>query len=275
LKFHHGLVTSSPEAKNGSPKTSLTYTRLLTKDWIQMTNKTALITGGSAGLGRALVAALSADGWQVVTDGRDAARLETLGQLPDADRITAVAGDVTHADHRDALLTAVGGRLDLLVHNASALGPVSGDTRHRLLADVTPEDLQHVWRHNVGAPLVLTSLMLPLLTASGGVLLSISSDAAVEHYSGWGLYGASKAGLDHLTLTFSAENPAITAYSVDPGDMRTRMHQDWFPGEDISDRPLPETVVPHLLALLGSRPPSGRYRAADFPALRVAERTGA
>jgi NAD(P)-dependent dehydrogenase (short-subunit alcohol dehydrogenase family) len=239
------------------------------------TTKTALITGGSAGLGRALVAALSSQGWRVVTDGRDAARLDTLRDLPGADNVTAVQGDVTDAEHRDALLTAVGDRLDLLVHNASALGPISGDTRRRLLADVTPDDLQYVWRHNVGAPLVLTSLLLPTLAASGGVLLSISSDAAVEHYSGWGLYSASKAGLDHITLTFAAENPEIAAYAVDPGDMRTQMHQDWFPGEDISDRPLPETVVPHLLALLASRPPSGRYRAADFPALRVAEGIGA
>ncbi|KAA1415805.1 SDR family oxidoreductase [Nocardioides humilatus] len=245
------------------------------------TNKTALITGGSAGLGRALVAALSEQGWHVVTDGRDAERLSTLDSLPASDRITAIPGDVTDADHRDALAAAVDahGGLDLLVHNASTLGPVSGERRYRLLADTTPEDLQHVWRHNVGAPLVLTGLMLPRLVARRGVLLSISSDAAVEHYGGWGLYSASKAGLDHITLTFAAENDAITAYAVDPGDMRTQMHQDWFPGEDISDRPLPETVVPHLLALLASRPPSGRYRAADFPALRavprVVERAGA
>lgn len=232
--------------------------------------KTALITGGSAGLGRALVAALSSRDWHVITDGRDRDRLARLQDLPGADHVTAIPGDVTDADHRDALRAAVDGRgrLDLLVHNASVLGPATGDTRHRLLADTTPEDLQHVWRHNVGAPLVLTSLLLPTLAASHGVLLSISSDAAVEHYPGWGLYSASKAGLDHITLTFAAENDAITAYAVDPGDMRTQMHQDWFPGEDISDRPLPEAVVPHLLALLASRPPSGRYRAADFPALR-------
>ncbi|MEZ0580632.1 SDR family NAD(P)-dependent oxidoreductase [Nocardioides sp. MH1] len=243
----------------------------------ESTTRTALVTGGSAGLGRALVAALSELGWHVVTDARDAGRLTELRRLPHADRITAIAGDVTDAAHRDALAAAVDelGGLDLLVHNASTLGPVSGESRYRLLADTTPEDLQHVWRHNVGAPLVLTALLLPRLAASRGVLLSISSDAAVEHYAGWGLYSASKAGLDHVTLTFAAENDAITAYAVDPGDMRTQMHQDWFPDEDISDRPLPEAVVPHLLALLASRPPSGRYRAADFPALRAVERTGA
>ena len=226
----------------------------------------ALVTGGSAGLGRALVAGLTGAGWTVVTDGRDAARLATLEPLPRADLVTRVAGDITDAAHRDALASAVDrhGRLDLLVQNAGILGPASGETRHRLLADVTPEDLQHVWRHNVGAPLVLTSLLLPRLVAARGILLSISSDAAVEHYAGWGLYSASKAALDHLTLTFGAENEQIAAYAVDPGDMRTRMHQEWFPGEDISDRPLPETVVPHLLALIAQRPANGRYRAADI-----------
>ena len=243
----------------------------------ESTIPTALITGGSAGLGRALVASLTERGWHVVTDGRDPERLATLQELPHADRVTAIAGDVTDAGHRAALAAAVDaqGRLDLLVHNASTLGPTSGETRYRLLADTTPEDLQHVWRHNVGAPLVLTSLLLPRLAEARGVLLSISSDAAAEHYEGWGLYSASKAALDHVTLTFAAENPAITAYAVDPGDMRTQMHQDWFPGEDISDRPLPDTVAPRLLALLATRPPSGRYRAADFPPLRVAERAGA
>ncbi|HYG93115.1 MAG TPA: SDR family oxidoreductase [Nocardioides sp.] len=233
----------------------------------------ALVTGGSAGLGRALVAGLTERGWSVVTDGRDPERLATLTALPHADRVTAVPGDVTEAGHRAELAAAVAvhGRLDLLVHNASVLGPASGGTRYRRLADTTPEDLQHVWRHNVGAPLVLTSLLLPTLVASGGVLLSLSSDAAVEHYEGYGLYGASKAGLDHITLTFAAENPAITAYAVDPGDMRTEMHQEWFPGEDISDRPLPETVVPHLLALVDQRPRTGRYRAAD---VAVAEEVG-
>jgi NAD(P)-dependent dehydrogenase (short-subunit alcohol dehydrogenase family) len=228
----------------------------------------ALVTGGSAGLGRALVTGLTSTGWHVITDARDAGRLAAATQDLPAGSVTAIAGDITDADHRAELEAAVTrhGGLDLLVHNASVLGPASGETRFRRLDDTTPEDLQHVWRHNVGAPLVLTSLLLPHLVASSGTLLSISSDAAVEHYEGWGLYSASKAGLDHITLTFAAENPAITAYAVDPGDMRTAMHQEWFPGEDISDRPLPETVVPHLLALLEQRPPTGRYRAADIAA---------
>jgi NAD(P)-dependent dehydrogenase (short-subunit alcohol dehydrogenase family) len=226
----------------------------------------ALITGGSAGLGRALAHALADEGWRVVVDARDAGRLAVATDRPE---IVAVPGDLTDDWHRGALAVAVEreGGLDLLVHNASTLGP----TPMPRLDAATLDDFQHVWRTNVGAPLALTADLLPLLLASEGTLLSISSDAGVEHYEGWGLYGASKAGLDHLTLTFGAENPRIRAYAVDPGDMRTAMHQAAFPGEDISDRPLPASVVPHVLALLESRPPSGRYRAADVP---VAERVG-
>ncbi|MFL6061124.1 MAG: SDR family oxidoreductase [Marmoricola sp.] len=152
----------------------------------------ALVTGGSAGLGRALVRALADRGWVVVVDGRDAQRLD---QAADRPGILPVPGDVTDADHRARLVAAVRlqGRLDLLVHNAGTLGPL-GPVRLPALADVTVEDLQHVWRHNIGAPLVLTTQLLGDLVASRGVLLGISSDAAVEHYPGWGLYGASKAG---------------------------------------------------------------------------------
>jgi NAD(P)-dependent dehydrogenase (short-subunit alcohol dehydrogenase family) len=219
----------------------------------------ALITGGSAGLGRAFARSLAGAGWRVVVDGRDGARLADLAGLPD---IVTVAGDVTDEWHRGALADAVEreGRLDLLVHNASTLGP----TPLPPLGATTVQNFHDVWRTNLGAPLALTADLLALLVSAGGTLLSISSDAAVEHYPGWGLYGATKAGLDHLTLTFGEENPAIRAYAVDPGDMRTAMHQDAFPGEDISDRPLPETVVPRLLALLDARPESGRYRAAEF-----------
>lgn len=223
----------------------------------------ALVTGGSAGLGRALVHALADQHWTVVTDGRDAGRLEAAADRPG---ILAVPGDITDADHRARLVAAVRphGRLDLLVHNASTLGPIGGPTRLPTLAGVTVEDLQHVWRHNIGAPLVLTTQLLTDLVSSKGVLLGISSDAAVEHYPGWGLYGASKAGLDHVVLTFAAENPEISAYAVDPGDMRTQMQADAFPGENIGDRPLPESVVPHLLALITNRPASGRIRAAEI-----------
>lgn len=231
----------------------------------------ALITGGSAGLGRALAHALAADGWRVVVDGRDADRLEAAADVPG---IVAVPGDVADEWHRGALADAVEreGSLDLLVHNASTLGP----TPMRHLAAASAEDFLEVWQTNVAAAFALTADLLPYLRASRGTLLSITSDAGVEHYEGWGLYGASKAALEHVTLTFGAENPSISAYAVDPGDMRTQMHQDAFPGEDISDRPLPETVVPHLLSLLVASPSSGRYRAADFPVAAIAaQRVGA
>jgi NAD(P)-dependent dehydrogenase (short-subunit alcohol dehydrogenase family) len=227
-----------------------------------MTTKTskrvALVTGGSTGLGLALCRALAAQEWQVITDGRSEEKFKEA-DLPDG--VTVVVGDLTDADHRARLATQVEahGRLDLLVHNASTLGPLP----MRPLAEVDIADLQQVWRTNIGGPLVLTSTLLPWLRKADGVLLSVSSDAAVNHYETWGLYGASKAALDHVTLTYAAET-GLTAYAVDPGDMRTAMHQDAFPGEDISDRPLPETVVPRLLALLDARPEPGRYRAADL-----------
>ena len=222
------------------------------------TQRVALVTGGSAGLGLALSRALAEQGWRVITDGRSAEKFKEA-DLPEG--VTVIVGDLTDAEHRERLLAEVesAGRLDLLVHNASTLGPLP----MRALAEVDIADLQHVWRTNIGGPLVLTSTLLPWLKVADGVLISISSDAAVNHYETWGLYGASKAALDHVTLTYAAET-GLTGYSVDPGDMRTAMHQDAFPGEDISDRPLPETVVPHLLALLDARPESGRYRAEDF-----------
>ncbi|GAB3861585.1 SDR family oxidoreductase [Nocardioides maradonensis] len=219
----------------------------------------ALVTGGSAGLGRALVAGLVQQGWTVITDGRDADRLAAAS----GPGVVAIPGDITDADHRARLVAEArgAGRLDLLVHNASTLGPTPLPRLERITAD----DLQRTMRTNVGAPLILTGELLPLLVASDAVLVGITSDAAAEHYDGWGMYGASKAALEHVVLQYAAENPALTGYAIDPGDLRTAMHQAAFPGEDISDRPLPETVVPRLLALLEARPPSGRYRAADLP----------
>ncbi|MFE6511671.1 SDR family NAD(P)-dependent oxidoreductase [Nocardioides sp. NPDC057767] len=220
-------------------------------------NEVAVVTGGSAGLGLALATALLDKGWNVVTDARDADRLHT--SLPDSDRVTTLVGDVRDQDHQDAIAAAVArhGRLDLLVHNASELGPMLP------LAEVPESLFSSVLETNLVAPLALTQRLLPYLIASRGTLVGISSDAAVEHYPTWGTYAASKAALDHLVLTLGDEN-GIRAYAVDPGDMRTAMHQAAFPGEDISDRPLPESVVPHLLALLAGTQPSGRYRATDL-----------
>lgn len=215
------------------------------------------MTGGSAGLGHALVSALTHDGWHVITDARDGSRLAQAGLLPS---VSALVGDITSADHRAELVAAVRdrGRLDLLVHNASTLGPLP----MRRLAEVGIDDLQQVWRTNIGAPLILTGELLPWLREADGVIVGISSDAAVQHYETWGLYGASKAALDHVVLTHAAES-GLTGYAVDPGDMRTQMHQDAFPGEDISDRPEPESVVPAFLRLLDASPESGRYRLEE------------
>jgi NAD(P)-dependent dehydrogenase (short-subunit alcohol dehydrogenase family) len=220
----------------------------------------ALITGGSAGLGRALVHALHERGWTVVTDGRDANRLAEATR--DLDDVMALPGDVADPQHRAELVRTVddlGRGLDLLVHNASTLGPLP--MPH--LEHLETESLAAIWDTNAGAPHALTRALLPELRRGEGVILSLSSDAAVQHYEGWGGYGAAKAALDHLTLTFGEET-GVTAYVVDPGDMDTQMHRDAEPGEDLSHLPKPEAVVPHLLALLDGRPTPGRYRAADL-----------
>lgn len=228
---------------------------------------TALITGASAGLGRALAEALARRGVVLVIDARGAEALAATAAILEAHTtVTAVVGDVTDPGHRAALVAAVGrlGGLDLLVHNASTLGP----TPLRPLAELDADDLAATLTTNLVAPHALTRLLLPALRASEGTVLAISSDAAVEHYETWGPYAAAKAGLDHLVGTYAAEEPQIRWYAVDPGDMRTAMHQAAFVGEDISDRPLPEAVVPRLLRLLGERPMSGRYRAADLEPVR-------
>lgn len=220
------------------------------------TAQTALITGGTAGLGLALTRALVAASWTVVTDGRRPERAEVL---PDGVRF--FAGDITDPAHRSELVAEVAdlGRLDLLVNNASTLGPVPMGP----LAEASTGDLEHVLRTNVTAPFALTGDLLTHLRTADGAILSISSDVALQHYETWGLYAASKAALDHVTLTYAAET-GLTAWAVDPGDMRTDMHQDAFLGEDISDRPGPETVVPRLIHLIESRPESGRYIAQEL-----------
>jgi NAD(P)-dependent dehydrogenase (short-subunit alcohol dehydrogenase family) len=176
----------------------------------------------------------------------------------------AIAGDIVDDDHRARLAAAADGLggPDLLVNNASTLG----GSPPPALADFPLPALLQTFEVNVLAPIALTQLVLPgLRRSAAGAVLNISSDAAVEAYQGWGGYGAAKAALDQASAVLAVEEPALRVWSVDPGDLRTRLQQEAFPGEDISDRPLPETVVPHLLGLLLYRPPSGRYRAADLP----------
>jgi NAD(P)-dependent dehydrogenase (short-subunit alcohol dehydrogenase family) len=216
-----------------------------------------IVTGASRGLGLALARALDERGWRLVVDARGGeALIEATAGL---NGVTAIAGDVAVPEHRQALVEAAGDRIDLVVNNASLLGP----SPQPAVADYPLDELRRVYEANVLAPLALVQLALPSL-GEGAAILDITSDAAVEPYEGWGGYGSSKAALEQLTAILGAEHPGLRVYSVDPGDMRTQMHQDAFPGEDISDRPPPEDSVPGLLALIEGSLPSGRYRAAEL-----------
>jgi NAD(P)-dependent dehydrogenase (short-subunit alcohol dehydrogenase family) len=231
-----------------------------------MNNPIALVTGASRGLGLALATALAREGYSLIIDARDGdslakAAAEIGGQ------VTAIPGDITDPAHRAALTAAVeaAGGVDLLVNNAGTLGasPLPA------LADYPVGELRAAFEANVIAPIALTQLVLPALRARGGAVLNITSDAAVEAYAGWGGYGAAKAALEQASNVLSAEELAVRVWWADPGDLRTDMHQLAFPGEDISDRPLPEQIVPAFLRLITQRLPSGRYRAAHLmPAAR-------
>lgn len=222
--------------------------------------RVALVTGASRGLGLELTRRLAADGWSVVVDARDAEELATavagLGG-----RVRAVAGDVTDPEHRQRLVEEARdlGDLELLVNNASTLGP----TPLPALARYPLDGFRRVLETNVVAPLALTQSCLPALEASHGVVVNVTSDAAVEGYPGWGGYGAAKAALEQLSRVLAAEHQRVRVYWVDPGDMNTRMQQEAFPGEDVSDRPPPSASVPGILRLVDARLPSGRYRARD------------
>jgi NAD(P)-dependent dehydrogenase (short-subunit alcohol dehydrogenase family) len=226
----------------------------------------ALVTGATRGLGRALTTALAERHWSLVIDARDPVLLAGTAdalRAAGAAQVRAVAGDVADADHRARLAATVDEThdgLDLLVNNASTLGP-SPQPR---LADYPQTELERVYAVNTFAPLALTQAVLPHLGRAGGRVVNVTSDAAVEPYEGWGGYGSSKAALEQLTAILGAEHPKLRVYAFDPGDMRTQMHQEAFPGEDISDRPLPETVVPSLLRLVDEQLPTGRFRAADL-----------
>ena len=222
---------------------------------------TGIITGASRGLGLALARALTRDGWKLVIDARGAAALDEVARELGA---TAIAGDVADPAHRRALVDAAGPRIDLLVNNASVLGP----SPLPALADIDVNAFARLMLVNTLAPLALTQLVLPRMP-DGGRVLNVTSDAAVWPYEGWGGYGSSKAALDQLTAVLGQEHPRLLVYAVDPGDMRTQMHQDAFPGEDISDRPPPEDSVPGLLAMIEGTEPSGRYRAADLAPVKA------
>jgi NAD(P)-dependent dehydrogenase (short-subunit alcohol dehydrogenase family) len=220
----------------------------------------ALITGASRGLGLALAERLAERGWRLVIDARGASALRQANdRLAAITTVRAVAGDVADPRHRATLVEAAGGfgRLDALVNNASLLGP----SPQPLLERYPLESLRQVYEANVFAPLALVQAALPLLRASGGRIVNVTSDAAVEGYEGWGGYGSSKAALEQLSNVLASEVPGLHVYWVDPGDMNTRMQQEAFPGQDVSDRPPPEASVPGLLRLLEGDLPSGRYEA--------------
>ena len=225
----------------------------------------AIVTGASRGLGLALAKGLAARGWSLVVDARGAGALREaeaeLATIGGAGELRAIVGDVSDADHRRALVQAAaslgGGTVDAVVNNASLLGPSPQPS----LAVYPLDVLQRVYEVNVLAPLALVQDALRVLRRPGGRVVNVTSDAAVEAYEGWGGYGSSKAALEQLTAVLAAEQPDLFVYHVDPGDLRTQMHQDAFPGEDISDRPLPEVAVPGLIELLEGDLPSGRYQA--------------
>ena len=220
---------------------------------------TAIITGASRGLGLALARALADRGYRLVIDARGAPDLERAArELEAITHVRALPGDVADDWHRGALIDAAGERVDVLVNNASTLGP----SPQPELTGYPLDALRRVYEVNVVAPLALAQLAVPLMPA-GACVINVTSDAAVEPYEGWGGYGSSKAALEQLSAILAGERPGLRVYTVDPGDMRTQMHQEAFPGEDISDRPPPEESVPGLVELIESALPSGRYRARE------------
>jgi NAD(P)-dependent dehydrogenase (short-subunit alcohol dehydrogenase family) len=222
----------------------------------------AIITGASRGLGLALATGLVENGWQLVIDGRDRQALSDASRQLGGD-VLAVAGDITDVVHRAALRSAANelGGADLLVNNAGILGP----SPLPALADYPIDVLREVYEVNVLGAVALIQRLLPDLRERAGAIVNITSDAAVQAYPGWGGYGSAKAAIEQVSRVLGAEEPNVRVWAVDPGDLRTRMHQEAFPGEDISDRPLPETVVAAFLKLVANRPEPGRVRLADVP----------
>ncbi len=229
--------------------------------------RTALITGASRGLGLALSRGLARRGWNLILTSRDPERLRPVrNELAEVTHVAALAGDLTNPSHRQALAVLARGHagLDAVINNAGILGP----SPQPELLDYPLDVLVEVYLANVIAPLGLLQAVREELKP-GARLINVTSDAGVSAYPGWGGYGSSKAALEQLSAVLASENPDLRIYWVDPGDMRTDMHQAAFPGQDIGDRPLPEARVPGFVRLLESDLPSGRYGAADLVSAAV------
>ena len=232
------------------------------------TKPVAVVTGASAGLGLELARALARRGWRLVLTARGAERLgRAAAELGELTEVAALSGTVVDDDHRAELAHAAAefGGADLLINNASTLAgyDLEGEAMPSL-AEFPLVGLLETFEVNVLGPLALTQLVLPQLRRKRGRVINVSSDAAVEAYPGWGGYGASKAALDHASAILALEEPALTVWSVDPGDMNTQMHDDAEPGVDHSDLPRPAAVVPAFIRLLERSPASGRYLATDL-----------
>lgn len=225
-------------------------------------NSVALVTGASRGLGLALARELAGRGWHLIINARQAEPLQQAAdELSKHTRVTSLVGDIADFTHRRALAAAAraAGGLNLVINNAGILGP----SPQPALLDYPIEMLEQVYRVNVLAPLALLQAVRSELS-SDAMIINVTSDAAIGAYEGWGGYGSSKAALELLSAVLAAENPSLTIYWVDPGDMRTQMHQEAFPGEDIGDRPLPESSVPGFISLIMGALPSGRYQAREL-----------
>jgi NAD(P)-dependent dehydrogenase (short-subunit alcohol dehydrogenase family) len=234
------------------------------REQIVMDNRVAVVTGGSQGLGLALVERLLDRGWAVITDGRREDKLDqargALGAAASEGTLVAIAGDITDAAHRREIAAAtrtLGGTVSLVINNASTLGASPLPPLDSIELDV----LRRTFEVNVIAPLALVQALADQLPA-GATVINITSDAAVEAYPQWGGYGASKAALEHAGAVLALERPQWRVLTVDPGDMRTEMHQDAFPGEDISDRPAPDASASAIVRLIEGSAPSGRYAAS-------------
>ncbi|TMK21861.1 MAG: SDR family oxidoreductase [Actinobacteria bacterium] len=222
----------------------------------------AVVTGASQGLGLALAKALSDEGWWLIVDARDGRRLQAaVARLPEDRIVVTVPGDVADAAHREAIARAATalGPVSLVINNASTLGASPLPRLDR----IDPATFARIFAVNVIAPVALVQALVDDL-APGATIINVTSDAGVEAYEGWGGYGASKAALEHASHVLAAERPDLRVLIVDPGDMRTQMHQDAFPGEDISDRPEPSAAVPGFLELIHGTQPSGRYQARSL-----------